>query len=181
MPIKELFHKDKDCLVLHRHVSPVGQPQGGRLPVGSSGWLGKWPLRVVRSCDLAAAENTVYKSMLAKTSYIANCFYSAARVRRSHRQGRAGGYPVMLMGTTLQQDVAPCTVTGGSFRRLASCYLHVCTVVSFCLYILLIGFSSSYHHVCSQPFCVFACFSLLFLWPASCYLHVCVVYFSFAF
>ena len=47
--------------------------------------------------DLAAAENTVYKSMLAKTSYIANCFYSAARVRRSHRQGRAGCYPVMLI------------------------------------------------------------------------------------
>ena len=81
--------------------------------------------------DLAAAENTVYKSMLAKTSYIANCFYSAARVRRSHRQGRAGCYPVMLMGTTSQQDAAPCTVTVGSFRRLASCYLHVCTVVSF--------------------------------------------------
>ena len=156
MSIKELFHKD--CLVLHRHVSPVGQPQGGRLPVGSSGWLGKWPLRVARSCDLAAAENTVYKSMLAKTSYIANCFYSAARVRRSHRQGRAGCYPVMLMGTTSQQDAAPCTVTVGSFRRLASCYLHVCTVVSFCLYILLIGFSSCYHHVFSQPFCVFACF-----------------------
>ena len=57
--------------------------------------------------DLAAAENTVYKSMLAKTSYIANCFYSAARVRRSHRQGRAGCYPVMLMGTTSQQDVLP--------------------------------------------------------------------------
>ena len=108
--------------------------------------------------DLAAAENNVYKSMLAKTSYIANCFYSAARVRRSHRQGRAGCYPAMLMGTTLQQDVAPCTVTVGCFRRLASCYLHVCTVVSFCLYILLIGFSSCYHHVFSQPFCVFACF-----------------------
>ena len=108
--------------------------------------------------DLAAAENTVYKSMLAKTSYTANCFYSAARVRRSHRQGRAGCYPVMLMGTTSQQDAAPCTVTVGSFRRLASCYLHVCTVVSFCLYILLIGFSSCYHHVVSQPFCVFACF-----------------------
>ena len=110
--------------------------------------------------DLAAAENTVYKSMLAKTSYTANCFYSAARVRRLHRQGRAGCYPVMLMGTTLQQDVAPCTVTAGSFRRLASCYLHVCTVVSFCLYILLIGFSSCYHHVFSQPFlcvCVSFC------------------------
>ena len=65
--------------------------------------------------DLAAAENTVYKSVLAKTSYIANCFYSTARVRRSHRQGRAGCYPVMLMGTTSQQDAAPCTVTVGYF------------------------------------------------------------------
>ena len=40
---------DSPCIswriVLLRHVSPVGQPQGGRLPVGSSGRLGKWPLR----------------------------------------------------------------------------------------------------------------------------------------
>ena len=35
----------EEILVLLRHVSPVGQPQGGRLPVGSSGRLGKWPLR----------------------------------------------------------------------------------------------------------------------------------------
>ena len=49
----------EEILVLLRHVSPVGQPQGGRLPVGSSGRLGKWPLRVARSCDLAAAGNTI--------------------------------------------------------------------------------------------------------------------------
>ena len=98
--------------------------------------------------------------MLAKTSYIANCFYSAARVRRSHRQGRAGCYPVMLMGTTSQQDAAPCTVTVGSFRRLASCYLHVCTVVSFfftfCLSAsahVIIMFSVS-RFVCLRVFCV---------------------------
>ena len=35
----------EEILVLLLHVSPVGQPQGGRLPVGSSGRLGKWPLR----------------------------------------------------------------------------------------------------------------------------------------
>ena len=35
----------EEISVLLRHVSPVGQPQGGRLPVGSSGRLGKWPLR----------------------------------------------------------------------------------------------------------------------------------------
>ena len=35
----------EEILVLLRHVSPVRQPQGGRLPVGSSGRLGKWPLR----------------------------------------------------------------------------------------------------------------------------------------
>ena len=49
----------EEISVLLRHVSPVGQPQGGRLPVGSSGRLGKWPLRVARSCDLAAAGNTI--------------------------------------------------------------------------------------------------------------------------
>ena len=34
MSISELL---EEILVLLRHVSPVGQPQGGRLPVGSSG------------------------------------------------------------------------------------------------------------------------------------------------
>ena len=129
----------------------------------------------VRSCDLAAAENTVYKSVLAKTSYIANCFYSAARVRRLHRQGRAGCYPVMLMGTTSQQDVAPCTVTVGCFRRLASCYLHVRTVVVVVFTFCLSASCSCDHHVFSQPVCLFACFFFCYFWPASCYLHVCVV------
>ena len=92
--------------------------------------------------------------MLAKTSYIANCFYSAARVRRSHRQGRAGCYPVMLMGTTSQQDAAPCTVTVGCFRRLASCYLHVALSfhVSYRLQLML-----------SAVLCVCVCFALLFV------------------
>ena len=91
-----------------------------------------------------------------------NCFYSAARVRRSHRQGRAGCYPVMLMGTTSQQDVAPCTVTVGCFRRLALCYLHVRTVVVFTF--CLSASCSCDHHVFSQQFCLFACFfPLLFL------------------
>ena len=70
--------------------------------------------------------------MLAKTSYIANCFYSAARVRRSHRQGRAGCYPVMLMGTTSQQDAAPCTVSwvfSSTSVMLSSC-LHSRFVLS---------------------------------------------------
>ena len=95
--------------------------------------------------------------MLAKTSYIANCFYSAARVRRSHRQGRAGCYPVMLMGTTSQQDVAPCTVTVGCFRRLASCYLHVRTVVVVVFTFCLSASCSCDHHVFSQPVCLSVC------------------------
>ena len=47
--INKINKMDSPCIswriVLLRHVSPVGQPQGGRLPVGSSGRLGKWPLR----------------------------------------------------------------------------------------------------------------------------------------
>ena len=42
MPISKLL---EEISVLLRRVSSVGLPQGGKLPVDSSGRLGKWPLR----------------------------------------------------------------------------------------------------------------------------------------
>ena len=62
-----------------------------------------------------------------------------------------------------QQECSTIHTTVGCFLRHASCYLHVCAVVSFCLYVLLIGVIFMLSSCCqSAVLSVCVCLLLMF-------------------